>query len=722
VRTVNAATVGVLTDSVSSAVSRWTETRGRTRLASLALLTAAYFIAGKIGLSLAYVNESTSAVWPPAGIAVAALLQLGLAAWPAVALGAFLVNVTTSGSVLASLAIAAGNTLEALAAAWLVARFARGRAAFERTGDILRFAALAAFVATAIAASVGTLTLMAADLARPRDAAFIWLTWWLGDAAGVLVVAPLLLLWSTPARGAWTPARLAEAAALAVCLVTAALVTFTASPVGVQHLQVQFVTIPLLLWAAFRFGGRETAIAAATLSIVVIYGTVSGFGPFARPSPNESLLVALGFAGVITIVMLSVAAEVTTRVQVEGAMRRLNQELEQRVAARTSELARIQGHLLDAQQMAHIGSWEWEIGSDRLWWSDEMCRLYGLPEGAPPSYEAFLAYVHPVDRAAVHDAVTRALADSRPFTFDHRIVRADGTIRTLHAQGRVVLGGDRQPVRMLGTGHDITDRLAAEEQRAQLLVEQAARHDAEQVSRAKDQFLAVLSHELRTPLNVALGTAHRLRQSSPESSAALVDKLYRNLEMLSKLVADILDVSRITAGFYVLETGPVSLRAVAEAAVDAVREAADRRRIRIETRMAELPLLQGDARRLEQVASNLLSNAVKFAPEGGRVVVSLAREAGAVTLAVEDDGPGIAPAFLPHVFEEFRQADSSITREHGGLGLGLAIAKRLVQLHGGVITAANREGGGAVFTVSLPAPDGAPGLPAPAPPGAAARA
>ena len=701
---VDAGTVRPLTGSAASSPAQWTAGSRGLRLTALAAITIVYFIAGKAGLSLAFINESTTAVWPAAGIAVAALLHFGLAAWPAVTAGAFLVNVTTSGSAIASLAIAGGNTLEAVVAAWMVTRFARGRSAFERTPDILRFAGLAAFAAPALAATIGTLTLTAGGLASTRDAAFIWLTWWVGDAAGVLLVTPLVLLWTAPARHSWDAPRLAEGVALAAGIVVAGAMTFTSWPPGVHHLQIQYVTIPLLLWAAFRFGGRETATAAATLSIFAIHGTLSGFGPFVQPSPNTSLLVALGFVGVMTIVMLSVAAEVSARVRIEAEMRRLNQELEERVAVRTGELARIHGHLLDAQQMAHIGSWEWDVASDRLWWSQELCRLYGLDEGAPPSYDAFLAHVHPDDRAVIHAAVTRALEDGQPFEFDHRLVRPDGQIRVLHAQGRVVRGSDGRALRMLGTGHDITERLAAAEQRAQLLVEQSARRDAERSSRAKDQFLAVLSHELRTPLNVALGSAHLLRQpGTAQGAAPLVDKLYRNLEMLSKLVSDILDVSRIAAGAYALERGPVSLVTVVDGAVDSVREAADRRRVRLETRLAPVPALTGDTGRLHQVVCNLLVNAVKFAREGGLVTVSLLQpEAGTITLTVEDDGPGIATEFLPHVFEEFRQADSSITREHGGLGLGLAIARRLVTLHGGTIDAANRAAGGAIFTVRLP--------------------
>ncbi|MBI4263688.1 MAG: HAMP domain-containing histidine kinase [Acidobacteria bacterium] len=269
-----------------------------------------------------------------------------------------------------------------------------------------------------------------------------------------------------------------------------------------------------------------------------------------------------------------------------------------------------------------------------------------------------------------------------------------------------MMGRDGTPIRMMGIGHDVTERKKAEEERAALSREQAARREAEEASRAKDQFLAMLSHELRTPLNVALGWAQMLRQLPPDSTRAAraVETIHRNLAVEARLVSDIMDVSRITRGGLRIETAAVDLAAVVEGALDTVRAAAAAQDVTLDTQLSQEAVgVSGDARRLQQVLWNLLSNAVKFAREGGRVRLVVTRAADAVEIAVEDDGPGIDPAFLPHIFDQFRQADASPTREHGGLGLGLAIARHIVQQHGGTITAANRDGDGAVFTVRLPA-------------------
>jgi signal transduction histidine kinase/integral membrane sensor domain MASE1 len=674
------------------------------RLALFAAVALAYFIAGRIGLSLALVNESATAVWPPAGIAVGALIVLGLGMWPAVAAGAYAVNLATSESVLVALGIAAGNTLEAMAAAWLVQRFAGGRAAFERTPDAVRFAALAAFAATTIAATIGTLVLLAAGLGAPADGGSIWLTWWLGDAAGVLIVAPVIVTWRFR-REVWNAARSAEALALAAAVVTIALVVFGESPVGTRHLPLQFVTVPLLLWSAFRFGSFATAAAGATLSLIAIVGTLEGVGPFVGRSPNESLLFAQGFLGIIGIVMLCVAAEVAARRRVDAELRALNEALEGRVAARTEELTRVHNRLLEAQRVAHIGSWEWDLTTDTIWWSDELYRIYGLDPASPFSYETYLQRIHPDDRAMVQAEVQRAGVTGEPFGFDHRVVTPDGITRVIHGQGRSEIGPEGRVTRMMGTGLDITERVAAEEQRSQLKLVEAARLDAEAASLAKDQFLAMLSHELRTPLNVALGWTHMLRPAILDRhSARAVETIGRNLALLSRLVADIVDVSRMAAGALALKISDVEIPTVVQDAVEGIRGPATVRGIGVLIDLdPSLPPIRGDAARLQQVVGNLLSNAVKFVPAGGHIRLAARLDAGGIEIVVEDNGPGIASDFLPHVFEQFRQGDSSTTREYGGLGLGLSIAKHLVDLHGGRITAGNRATGGAIFTVRLPA-------------------
>ena len=234
-----------------------------------------------------------------------------------------------------------------------------------------------------------------------------------------------------------------------------------------------------------------------------------------------------------------------------------------------------------------------------------------------------------------------------------------------------------------------------------------ARAEAEEAGRVKDEFLATLSHELRTPLNAILGWAHMLRdpQLPAERRQSAVDTILRNAQSQEQLISDILDVQRIMAGKIRLNLRTVDLGNVVRAAAETVQPTADAKSVKLQLVLdLDAPVIAGDPDRLQQVVWNLLSNAIKFAPNAGRVQVRLIKSGDDCELVVEDNGPGIAPEFIPHMFERFRQADSSTTRTHKGLGLGLAIVRSLIEMHGGTITAGNAEpsGAGAVFTIRLP--------------------
>ncbi|HKR12858.1 MAG TPA: ATP-binding protein [Pyrinomonadaceae bacterium] len=253
------------------------------------------------------------------------------------------------------------------------------------------------------------------------------------------------------------------------------------------------------------------------------------------------------------------------------------------------------------------------------------------------------------------------------------------------------------------------ERKRAEEKLAHLLVrERSARADAEMANRLKDEFLATLSHELRTPLNAVLGWSRLLKSGrlDEESSHHAIDVIERNAWAQRQIIEDILDVSRVITGKLQLHLAPVDLVAVVRAALDTVRPAFEAKEIHIEETYQEgLKVIGGDADRLQQVVWNLLSNASKFTPVRGTVAIRVSHDKTYVEIEIADTGPGIAPEFLPHVFERFRQADGSTTRTHGGLGLGLAIVRHLVELHGGLISADNfGPRTGAIFIVKLPLP------------------
>lgn len=271
--------------------------------------------------------------------------------------------------------------------------------------------------------------------------------------------------------------------------------------------------------------------------------------------------------------------------------------------------------------------------------------------------------------------------------------------------------------RLIGTLtiiEDVTERVAREaelqaqvEDRSRLLSnEKLARNEAERANRLKDEFLATISHELRNPLNAILGWAHmmRLGKLNQANMERAVETIYRNAKSQSQLVADLLDVSRIISGKLRLDVRTVDLISIVNAALDSIRPAADAKTIRLQTMLdpAAGPI-SGDADRLQQIVWNLLTNAVKFTPKGGKIQVKVQRVNSHVEIVVSDSGVGISKEFLPYVFDRFRQADASITRTQGGLGLGLSIVHQLVDLHGGTVAVQSEgEGKGATFTVTLP--------------------
>jgi diguanylate cyclase (GGDEF)-like protein len=292
--------------------------------AAVAGLAVVYFVAGKLGLQLAYVQASATAVWPCTGIAMAALLVFGYRVWPGILIGAFLVNLTTAGTVATSIAIAAGNTLEGLAGCYLVNRFARGKDAFVRAQDIFKFALFAGMIATAVSATIGVGTLAAAGFANWEAFGSIWCTWWLGDAVGAVTVTPLLLLWWENPSLKWTREQIMELAFLFLGLFATGWVVF-GKPFHseLKNYPLEYLCIPFLIWAAFRFGRRKAATALCALSMIAVWGTLHGYGPFARESQNTSLLLMQAFMGIMAITTLALAAEVSERKRAEERVRNL---------------------------------------------------------------------------------------------------------------------------------------------------------------------------------------------------------------------------------------------------------------------------------------------------------------------------------------------------------------------------------------------------------------
>ena len=371
-----------------------------------------------------------------------------------------------------------------------------------------------------------------------------------------------------------------------------------------------------------------------------------------------------------------------------------DKETQARLAERERELNRSQERLQVALDAGRMGVWDWTPGGE-VFWSPEVYRLLGLPD-SPPVQDAFhfLQAVHADDRPALDAAVARVLAKGGDYESEFRIVRADGEVRWLVSRGRVLHDEVGRSSRLVGVTFDITERK---------LVEQALQH----ADQRRTEFLATLSHELRNPL-AAIANAVRLLElvgDAPERREAATQILRRQTSHLARLVDDLLEVSRITQGRIELRMENMLVATVVHQAVEAARPLARERGTTLHVDVPPGLDLVADPARLTQVIANLVTNAVKYTQEGGRVDVLVECESeGVVSIVVQDNGPGIAADLRPHLFELFTQDQRTLDRAQGGLGIGLALVKRLAELHGGHVRCENRRDGapGARFVVCLP--------------------
>src|SRR5437773_2337023 len=456
------------------------QSRTFSRLPVVGLLTLVYFIAGKFGLILASLHASASPVWPPAGIALAALLVLGYRAWPAIFVGAFLVNVTSVGNVATSLAIASGNTLEAICGAWLINRLAGGTTVFDRPQGVVKFA-LAAVVSTVISPAVGVTSLALGGFADWANFGAIWLTWWLGDTTGDLLIAPLIILWSIASKRRWNRREAVEAGILLLLLfvlseaVFGGWLTFSA-----RNYPIGFISGPIVIWTAFRFTQRETATGIFILSAIAIWGTLHGFGPFVGETENQSLLALQSWTAVLTITAMALAAGMAERRGAEEALRES------------------EAHVSLAADAANLGLWFWNIRDDKLWVTEQWRRLFGFAESEPVSFDRVLQVVHPEDRERMKQRVQhmlehgggdheseyritrtegvhaedrhrcvgvykRAFDAREPFTMEYRLRRSDGEYRWVLVSGTPRFAADGAFLGYIGSCIDITERKLAEE-------------------------------------------------------------------------------------------------------------------------------------------------------------------------------------------------------------------------------------------------------------------
>jgi PAS domain S-box-containing protein len=619
----------------------------------LAALGGAYLGAAKIGIELPAAQGVVTPVWAPTGIAIAALFLGGVRLWPAVTVGAFLANATSGADIPVAAVIAVGNTLEAVVGSVLLRR-AGVRPALDRVRDVLALILIACVLSPLVAATNGVTTLWVAGDVAGSDYDSRWLLWWVGDAIGALIVVPLVLVWSTRPDRHLDRRRIVEGVLVLALLVSLSALVFLGGYWRYPHL-----LFPVLILATLRFGQVGAVTGSFAVTALAVAGADEGSTPIAGRSTTEIVQILEGLLGAVAIALLVLGAVLAERA------------LAERRTARAVE------SLNEAQRLAHVGSWNWEIGIDRVTWSDELYRIYGLEPGSiDVSYDSFVERVHPEDRAVVREHVERAYADGRPFTFEYRLVHPDGTVRWALSRGRVVTDDHGRPVRMVGTGQDITERKELDELR--------------------DSILATVSHELRTPLTAILGFSLTLQERGEELDARVRTEIAGHLadqsRKLDRLLSDLLDLDRLRLGhmppnFSETDLGRLVRHVVAGFDSDHPIE------VRVEPVIAEV-----DGPKIERVVENLLANAVKHTPPGTQIEVWVEPHDGGAIIGVDDRGAGVAPEDREAIFEAFIRGAT----DSSGTGIGLALVARFAALHGGRAWVQDGPAGGASFRVFLP--------------------
>jgi signal transduction histidine kinase/integral membrane sensor domain MASE1/CheY-like chemotaxis protein len=729
---------------------------GLNYVAGLIGIGLTYFVLAKSGLALALIHPTASSVWPPTGFALAAIVLWGYRAWPAIFLAAMIANATAAGSIGTAISIATGNSLEALVGAALINVWCNGRDAFSTSNTVARFTFICVVLATPISATVGTISLAIAGYAQWANFTNIWLTWWLGDMIGALVVTPVVVLLALSDTRALSRIELIKSAAVIALAVAVGFIVFT------PHVQIvpaagelSFLAVLPLLWAALRRGPRDTAVASLILAGFSIWGTFSGVGPFAfaAASLNDSLLLVLVFVISVSVPSLALSADVAMRKTIEENLRRTNTDLDHRVDMRTADLAAANQALRDEVSRRSVTEKE---ALEQQTATSEVLRVISSSLGElQPVFRAMLENAVRICEARVGvlflnehgifnpaatlglvpefgeylskrgrfrpspDTTNGRLLRTKEVTHwdagfeDSMVVKLSGARTTLGVPmlkddqliGTIVIF--RQEVRpftdkQIALVQNFAAQAVIAIENTRLLNELRARtSELELANTAKSRFLAMASHDLRQPLHaLGLFVAQLRTPIKPRERTKTVERVEAAVGEMNEMFNSLLDISKLDAGVLTPKIVDFSIARLLQKIETTFEEAAREKGLRLRVARSDA-WVRSDALLLERILINLVSNAMRYTSRGG-IIVGCRRRGDMLRIEVWDTGPGIPEGHRQNIFGEFVQLPGPERDRYGGLGLGLAIVDRLRRLLNLEIELTSTVGRGSRFTILVP--------------------